>query len=989
MKKRVLTCLIVFTLLICLVACGEKTEESNTGRNRETNTEEGTGEDLKTDRQSSVSSDPTRKSDKGKDAPDGNSDGSASAGNNASSIDNASVSNNNTPGDNTKTYSDADFGWQTFYDESTDNDGYKISKNIKISGWMKADDTDRIDAAWKVVGKNKIFSATPSEMGFHNGKIYLTTTIATIGTYEWTHNWDEVVYAVGYLELENLTKDYSITKTNTHSLYVNFGTVKYSTTDSMAIDFGNNSAASIKLFYSEPKVLYALQYGGYYAYIHPKMTSDHWGVPFILAFPVDKTPNAPDGDPDPKNCRFIFEGQEFKLPVTWDEESMYDYRNPEGADNDDIKENRLVNTYTMKTDRNQFQFHLEYGFSDERAWVVLDDKRNIINGYTLAMIDSDGNLVYKFDPSDFGVMIGKDEKVVVSATKVQNGYSVLYSSNTTDSSSTNEGFLIIDKYGHEHFNSNDNDEATSYYYIGQYEDKFICFKVESSFSSKTTKMQVIDCDGNIIKDDIAPQKDRSSIHNIMTRLEDTQFLYGNYSLLNTSNWEYIDGNGHINSGLEFDDRYILIDNDVYGHPKAITLDSLKNQETYDYAIKNSAVDIFASLEYGEGKYWDYRDQTYHFVDGEVAVVPQIPDTVKISDEEAYSGGYAFILMAGADGDEYVGVLDENGKLVFEPMKTEGYLHHHGYSNHGYMACAPTNNTYFSYVLTYDGRFLEIGKDDLTEIKDLELHYKHEHEVPIFSGGFFCGYNLQNKKFGFDSKTDFYVSADGKKIISEVYEYERPYYEDVYFDIEQHEDKVKDENRNSTAGLSSIDTFAEIKNRVFGKDVNEAFNAFTDILGVEVPITSGECKSNTNFETNAFLVFDHKQGVNVFGAMFPYYEMDYTKTGTGNYDGRVTAIGFNLTSPDEKSKTRKQAKKAYDKVYKKLYDAYGRPDNNSSDEEKFWVGDFEWSGWNTSDGYIWLCWGSNLWGNEGYNDCFFSLQERLTDADKDNDTTVQE
>lgn len=324
MRKRLLAGMLILTMLVCLVACGSKEEESSSRRNRNKKTEENVEENEPTEQPAITD----QVSGEIKDTGVGGSDNNVVPSNPDNNTDPAGSGDNIVPAEtDTKTYTDEDFGWQTFYDEYTDSDGYTISKSIKVSGWMKADDTDLINAAWKVVGKNKTFSATPSEMGFHNGKIYLTTTSATIGTYNWMHNWDEVVYAVGFLEIENLTENYSITSSDTHSLYVNFGTVKYSTVDPMVIDFGNNSAASIKLYYSEPKVLYALQNGGYYAYIHPKMTSDHWGVPFILAFPVDKTPNAPEGDPDPKNCRFIFEGQEFKLPATWDENSMAEIKN--------------------------------------------------------------------------------------------------------------------------------------------------------------------------------------------------------------------------------------------------------------------------------------------------------------------------------------------------------------------------------------------------------------------------------------------------------------------------------------------------------------------------------------------------------------------------------------------------------------------------------------------------------------------------------------
>ena len=402
MRKRLLAGMLIITMLVCLVACGTKAEDTSSRRNRNKKTEENVEENEPTEQPAITD----QVSGEIKDTGTGSSDNNTVHSGSDDNTNPTGSEDNTVPTEtDTKTYTDEDFGWQTFYDEYTDNDGYTISKSIKVSGWMKADDTDLINAAWKVVGKNKTFSVTPSEMGFHNGEIYLTTTTATIGTYRWQHNWDEVVYAVGFLELENLTENYSITSSNTHSLYVNFGTVKYSTVDPMVIDFGNNSAASIKLYYTEPKVLYALQNGGYYAYIHPKMTSDHWGVPFILAFPVDKTPKAPDGDPDPKNCQFIFEGQEFKLPATWDENSMAEIRNY-------APKEKVTVSYTDYTSEiNASSFENPYDLNKDLAmacgilsWVAEDEK---------------GEGIKKIYKEQFGI---RDKDILLGDSKGVNHY---------------------------------------------------------------------------------------------------------------------------------------------------------------------------------------------------------------------------------------------------------------------------------------------------------------------------------------------------------------------------------------------------------------------------------------------------------------------------------------------------------------------------------------------------------------------------------------
>ena len=55
-----------------------------------------------------------------------------------------------------------------------------------------------------------------------------------------------------------------------------------------------------------------------------------------------------------------------------------------------------------------------------------------------------------------------------------------------------------------------------------------------------------------------------------------------------------------------------------------------------------------------------------------------------------------------------------------------------------------------------------------------MRYEYDDGVPILKDGCFCGSHLDPKDHGIDKKTDFYLSTDGRKIISEAYEYELVY-----------------------------------------------------------------------------------------------------------------------------------------------------------------------------------------------------------------------
>ena len=191
-------------------------------------------------------------------------------------------------------FSDADFNWQTFSSDFTDRDGYKLHESIKVSGWMRPDeDADMLQAAWDEVSNGQEFSADPSEMGFHDGEVYTTSIqVQTSTEFEW-YDWTDVVYAVGYLEVENKTEGFSFSESRDYSYYVLFG---------------NDNYASIKMYYTDPKVVYSTHgFDMLWHDIRPKMVSDNWGpVPFIIALPIKKTPNNPNGTPDPSEVQFIF-----------------------------------------------------------------------------------------------------------------------------------------------------------------------------------------------------------------------------------------------------------------------------------------------------------------------------------------------------------------------------------------------------------------------------------------------------------------------------------------------------------------------------------------------------------------------------------------------------------------------------------------------------------------------------------------------------------
>ena len=92
------------------------------------------------------------------------------------------------------------------------------------------------------------------------------------------------------------------------------------------------------------------------------------------------------------------------------------------------------------------------------------------------------------------------------------------------------------------------------------------------------------------------------------------------------------------------------------------------------------------------------------------------------------------------------------------------------------------------------------------------------------------------------------------------------------------------------------------------------------------------------------------------------------------------ISFNqsVTYGKEGGITVLQAKTAYDTLYKQLTAAYGKPTSTvetaeAGSGEKSDYSKYYWVQWDIpSAGNVWLCWGKDLWNQQGYNDCILSI-----------------
>lgn len=202
-----------------------------------------------------------------------------------------------------KDFSESDYAdyvrWYDFEMTDQDSKGYSIRKAMHISQWISYDnDYDTLSAVWDKVSKGNSLPSKES-MGCQYSNCFENVKYTTFIDY------DEVFYAVGYLESYNETPGFDLSASNTLS-------------EGFYIEC-KSSCASMMVFFSNEVRFYGVDSSHWFEsaennMILYSMKSNHWGpVPFVICYVVDKTPAHPLGSPTPANLGMGFVGDSFTL----------------------------------------------------------------------------------------------------------------------------------------------------------------------------------------------------------------------------------------------------------------------------------------------------------------------------------------------------------------------------------------------------------------------------------------------------------------------------------------------------------------------------------------------------------------------------------------------------------------------------------------------------------------------------------------------------
>lgn len=137
---------------------------------------------------------------------------------------------------------------------------------------------------------------------------------------------------------------------------------------------------------------------------------------------------------------------------------------------------------------------------------------------------------------------------------------------------------------------------------------------------------------------------------------------------------------------------------------------------------------FDIIHYGVFKSWHggtfYDDGTYYDVYGNVLMsMPEFPKGVSYQSVTNFSGGYAALILTGADGGDYVTVVDENGNIQYDPIAYPGRFA----TYKGYIFSLDDDNVE---IIDPTGEHKNLG-DDLSDLAGGEYY------TSIWAGEFIC------------------------------------------------------------------------------------------------------------------------------------------------------------------------------------------------------------------------------------------------------------
>ena len=178
------------------------------------------------------------------------------------------------------------------------------------------------------------------------------------------------------------------------------------------------------------------------------------------------------------------------------------------------------------------------------------------------------------------------------------------------------------------------------------------------------------------------------------------------------------------------------------------------------------------------------------------------------------------------------------------------------------------------------------------------------------------------------------------------------------------------------GVNSAADLMNLANSVYYKEFDTSANTIAKSLNIKLGSHTDEM-----YESSEGRIYDQRSSkMNIMGITMSRLCLEGFKASPNRSKCGLAAFYLNGTSSKEAGITASQAKNAYDSLYKQFKAAYGAPTStvetaDAGSSEKSDYSKYYWVNWETPNGNVWLCWGKDLWNQQGYNDCILSVSHR--------------
>ncbi len=173
-----------------------------------------------------------------------------------------------------------------------------------------------------------------------------------------------------------------------------------------------------------------------------------------------------------------------------------------------------------------------------------------------------------------------------------------------------------------------------------------------------------------------------------------------------------------------------------------------------------------------------------------------------------------------------------------------------------------------------------------------------------------------------------------------------------------------------SGVKSAKDLLDLAQSVYKKDMDTAANTIAQCFGAKL----GKCTDEDYYGGVQGKIYDQNASkMNIIGVAMNEMTIESFKNG----DASCGLLAFHLGRNEDRGQiTGTQAKAAYDTLYNQFKAACGEPattiEDAEKDGEKSDYSKYYWVQWDTPAGAVWLCWGTDMWGQNGYNNCIISV-----------------